>query len=94
MALARTGAGQRRVRVVRATAVRDPGGDAVGVGCVRVLPFAIAGVVRRVSGKRTRPYLTGSLHTHMNKKPLLSSCMICKRVNVIEDVPQDGKKSL
>lgn len=64
VALAGTGAGQRRVRVVRATAVRDPGGNAMRVGRVRMLPFAVAGVVRRVSRKRTRPYLTGSLHTH------------------------------
>lgn len=63
VALAGTGAGQRRVRVVRATAVRDPGGDAVRVGRVRVLSFAVARVVRRVSRKRTRSDLTGPLHT-------------------------------
>lgn len=46
MALARARTGQRRVRVVRTTAVRDPGGDAVRVGRVlRVFYFAVARVV-------------------------------------------------
>jgi len=61
--LAGTGTGQRRVRVVGATAVRDPSGHAVCVGRVGVLSFAVARVVRRVTGERAGPDLTGSLHT-------------------------------
>lgn len=61
MALAGARTGQRRVRVVRATTVCDPGGDAVRVRGVRVLSFAVAGVVRGVAGERTGPDLTGSL---------------------------------
>jgi len=39
--LAGTGTGQRGVRVVGATAVRDPGCHAVRVCSVGVLPFAV-----------------------------------------------------
>jgi len=67
MTLAGTGTGQRGVRVVGATTVRDPGGHAVRVRRVGVLPFAVTRVVRRVTGERTRPDLTGSLHTHMKR---------------------------
>lgn len=62
MTLARAGTGQRRVRVVRAAAVGDSGGDAMRVGrVVGVFTFAVAGVVRRVAGERAGPYLTGPL---------------------------------
>lgn len=66
--LAGTGTGQRCVRVVGATAVRDPGGHAVRVRRVGVLPFAVTRVVRRVTGERTGPDLTGSLHTYIQTK--------------------------
>lgn len=58
--LAGTGTGQRGVSVVGATAVRDPGGHAVRVRCVGVLPFAVTRVIRRVTGERAGPDLTGS----------------------------------
>lgn len=68
MTLARAGTGQGRVRVVRAAAVGDSGGDAMRVGRVGVFTFAIAGVVRRVTGERAGPYLTGPLSGRKKKK--------------------------
>lgn len=68
VALARAGTGQRGVRVVRATAVGDPGGDAVvGVGRGGVFRFAVAGIVRRIAGERAGPNLTGSLWKRQRK---------------------------
>lgn len=62
VALAGAGTGQRRVRIVRAAAVRDTGGHAVRVRRrVRVLSLAVAGVVRGVAGERAGSDLAGPL---------------------------------
>lgn len=78
MALTGAGTGQRRVRVVRTTTVRDPGGDTVRVRRVRVFSFAVARVVRRVASERARPDLTGPLRLQeikINKTTKSEKCI-------------------